>query len=210
MASWDSNKPKWNRPHLPHGLNNRVHDQDSALRDLTLLFDSCVTLGNLLMLSLYFLIYSKEGNTTYLIGCWAVNEVRWVKGSGHSMAHKSSINAVSFLKKCWRGGPFFWVSGVFGSQVQGKFWGTSDWTGGTFWLARRTTLERLQRCSWWDSVSMLTLRFQVLVWKLEAPRDLAPAASALHPVFLPSFAYPITLTDSFHSCCAGLPSSGFP
>lgn len=57
-----------------------VNDQDFALRDLALLLDSCVTLGKLLMLSESLFSYSKESNTTYLTGCWAVNEVRWVKG----------------------------------------------------------------------------------------------------------------------------------
>lgn len=45
-----------------------------ALSDLTLLLDSCVTLGKSGSLSLYFL-----GTATYLTDCWAVNEVRWVK-----------------------------------------------------------------------------------------------------------------------------------
>lgn len=52
-----------------------VNDQDFALRDLALLFDSCVTLGKLLVLSESLFSYSKEGNTIYLTGCWAVNKM---------------------------------------------------------------------------------------------------------------------------------------
>lgn len=37
-----------------------VNDQDLALRDLVLLFDSCVTLGKLLILSESLFSYSKK------------------------------------------------------------------------------------------------------------------------------------------------------
>lgn len=101
---------------------HRVNNHDFAFRNLTLLFDSCVTSDKLLTLSLCF-----RGNTTYLADCWAVNEVRWVKGSGHSLAHnRCSLNALFFfLRKCWCGELFCWVSGFFGSQGQEKFWGTT-------------------------------------------------------------------------------------
>lgn len=144
-TSWDSDKPPWRGWGCP--MVWAMWGKWSGLCAETWLFYLIAVrhwVSYLYSLSLYCLIYSKEGNSTGLTDGWAVNEIRWVKGSGHSLAHnRCSINAVSFLKGCWCGGLSCWASGFFGSQVQGKFSGTADWKGGIFWLARMQTLAGL-------------------------------------------------------------------
>ena len=97
-----------------------VNDHNVAFGDLTLLFDRCVTLGKWLVLSeslfswYYYLSHRLLGSKWSKMG----------KDSEHSLTHnRCPLNALSFLRKCWCGGLFCWVSGFFESQRQEKFWG---------------------------------------------------------------------------------------
>lgn len=97
-----------------------VNDHNFGFSDLTLWLDSCVTLGKWLRLSeslfswYYYLSHRLLGSKWSKVG----------KGSEHSLAHnRCSLNTLSFLKKCWCGGLFCWVSGSFESQRREKFWG---------------------------------------------------------------------------------------
>lgn len=154
-------------------------------------------------MSLYFLIYSKEGNTAYLIDCWAVNEVRCVRGSMHSLAHnRCLIKAISFLEKCWCGGLFCWVSRFFGRRVQEKFWETTDCQGGSVPLDGRKTLAGLPRCSREDSPHV-----HLETEGSSLPKSWRPRVSSSPPLYSTLCLFPHLLLRHFLWCLC-VPSSG--